>query len=444
MSQGEWRPWKYLLYASQKIEQTIKKGNGRLIINWPPRHGKSTLISKWLPTWFLDLYPHKRVFMISYADTFAKEWGRAVRDELKYNPRAITKPRWDVSSVTEWNTTDDGAMYSTSINGAMTGRGGDLIIIDDPHKNFKEALSVTICNGIYSWYKNTLYQRKEPNATIIINQTRWTTYDLTGQVLQDGDDDWEHIRIPAIAEEGDILGREIGEVLCPDRYGLDVLEQNKKVMGLSFKAVFQQQPVALEGNIIQRKWVQKYKQLPESFDEVLQSWDATFKKTGTSKVGGLVVARKGSNFFFIDQLQEKMSFTETIRAILNMSEKHPEAIGKLIEDKANGPAILDVLKNELLGLISFNPNKYGSKEARFSAVAPMFEAGNIWVPEKSIADWGDDLIEEWVNFPNHPFRDRTDATSQVLIYFQNKSKKSNILDVNMGIIGGIKKPMWEF
>lgn len=412
---NDWRPYNYIVHISKRISQAIAKGGGRIIVEVPPRHGKSTLISTILPVWFLEWFPEKRVILASYEADFAARWGRAVRNIFENSKILETKIASDSNAADRWNTTLDGGMTTSGIGGSLTGKGGDLIIIDDPIKNWQEAMSGRKRESLKSWYQTTLATRAEPNATIVVLQTRWHQDDLAGWLQREYKDRWEVIRLPAIAEESDPLGRALGEALCPERYNLQDLEQTKIEVGSrSFAALYQQRPTEQEGGIIKRAWLKFWKQLDLSTLEDFSSfWDLTFKGgVGNDYVVGQIWARKGSDRFLIDQVRGQWDAPQTIQAILNLSSRWPQALAKVVEDKANGPAILAMLRDKIPGLIPYNPN--ASKEVRLNSIAPLFEAGNVYLPDPALYPWVLDYIEEIVSFPNGAHDDQTDTTSMAL------------------------------
>jgi len=247
-SGGRWKPWRHLVYISRIVTNAIRKGGGRIIINCPPRHGKSELISFWTPAWFLDLFPDKRVMLTAYGDAFAADWGRKVRNEMATNPLCLTKLREDSASASRWHTPQDGGMVTAGVGGAISGRGGDLVILDDPVKNWQEAHSYVHQQRFRDWFTSTLYTRMEPEATMIVLMTRWNERDPTAYLLEDHADDWIHIRLPALAEEGDVLGRKAGEPLCPERYDVEAL-------------------TAIRAGATAGPWAAMYQQAPQEFGE---------------------------------------------------------------------------------------------------------------------------------------------------------------------------------
>jgi len=419
VSDGAWIPYNWSKFLAWEIQKALHKGGARILVNAPPQHGKSELISHWLPTWYLDTYPTKRVILGSYGDDFSSTWGYKVRGEFFHNKHCITKVVKDKSRANDWQTTAGGGMRSVGVGGSITGRGGDLIVIDDPHKDWEEALSPTYRRKVIDWFKATLYTRKSETASFIIIQTRWHEEDLTGTLLKEFPGTWTHYNFPALAEgPDDLLGREEGEALCVRQHTKESLLETKRILGsYKFAGLYQQRPAPAEGGMVQRAWFQRFgmdtfNEIRRSADEWLQAWDLTFSPTGTSYVVGQVWARKGANLFLMDQFRNKIDFPDTIKQIEAMSRKWPSAITKAIEDKANGPAVIATLKNSLGGIIPVSPR--GSKEARLAAVSGLIEAGNVYIPDNSVYSWAGDMIEEVVTFPSGANDDQVDAMTMAL------------------------------
>ncbi len=368
-----------------------------------------------------------RIILASYEADFAATWGRKARDlleeygpslfDIKVSGKSSAANRWDIEGY-------EGGMVTAGVNGPITGRGADIGIIDDPVKNDQEAMSVTYQERTWEWYKSTFRTRLQRDGAIILIMTRWHENDLAGKLLAAQEEDgekWDVISLPAMAEESDALGRPLGQVLCPDLFTKEALESIKTAVGSYWWAsLYQQRPSPAEGGIIKRDWWQYYRQAPSRFDEVIQSWDCAFKETkDSSYVVGQVWGRRGADKYLLDQVRDRMGFTATIYAIKSLSTKWPEARAKLIEDKANGPAVIDLLKNEVSGLIPVNPE--GGKIVRAQAASPDIEAGNIYLPETSIAPWVHDFVEECAAFPNGATDDQVDAMSQALVRFSGKT-----------------------
>lgn len=419
-SDGKYKIYKHIEVIAEKISEAIFNERGRLIINLPPQHGKSLFISKWLPVWYLETFPHKKIILSTYEATFAAHWGRQVRDEFLYNDKLTTKINRDARARSYFVTEEGGGMFTAGCGGAITGKSGNLLVIDDPVKNFEEAKSPVYQQRAIDWFNSTLYTRKQSDTTIVLLMTRWHENDLTGYLLNEHADDWEHITIPALCDDpdNDILSRTEGEELCYDRFSKEDLESTKKAVGsYVWAGLYQQRPTMLEGGIIKRSWIKKYNSLPEVFEEIVQSWDLSFKKTteGSFNVGQ-VWGRLGGDYYLLDQYRERASFPEVKAAIQMMSKKWPEAHRKFIEEKANGSAVIDSLKGKVSGLIPFRNND--SKEGRLSAVSAYFEAGNVFLPSES--GFTKDLIEELCNFPNSKNDDQVDACSQAILAMRQR------------------------
>jgi predicted phage terminase large subunit-like protein len=429
-----WLPYAWVDYLTKEIEDAVRAPNGRLIINAPPRHGKSMLVSHWLPTWYLDWWPENRIILCSYGGDFASDWGKKVRDEFLMNERLWTKLRTDSKARGSWETVNGGGMKCAGVGGPITGRGADLCIIDDPHKNWEEAMSPQARERVIEWFNGTLYNRLEPGASIVVIQTRWHEQDLTGYLIDEHKEDWKVIRFPALAETNDLIGREEGDALCPERYTKERLELMKETMGsYIFAGLYQQRPAPLQGGMLQKGWFKKYTHLPIDPDEWLQTWDLQFKATGTSYCVGQVWCRKGSNMYLADQKRAKMGFNDQVHAIKNLSLKWPQVSTIIIEDAADAQAVKDTLKDQISGLVLV-PAK-GSKEANLAAVSGCIEAGNVHIPID--ADWADAFLLEATTFPNALNDDQVDAMSMAL---RRLTKKSNVTKLILPSTGVRENP----
>lgn len=407
-----WYPYRWSVELAKRVQKALMRPNARVIVNAPPRHGKSELVSHWLPTWYLEHWPQKQIILTSYGGDFASDWGKKVRDEFLMNPHCVTQLRTDSKAMGSWMTTQGGGMKTAGVGGPITGRGADLALIDDPHKNWEEAMSAVARERVKEWYDQTLYTRLEPDAAIVVIQTRWHEDDLTGYLLNNSADDWELIRFPALAEDDtDVLGRREDEALCPQRYSAERLSEIKKTLGsYAFAGLYQQRPAPMHGGMVKRDWFKYYDVLPEPMDDWIQTWDLTFKSTGTSYVVGQVWARKGSNCYLVDQTRDKLGFTDQVKAILLMSQRWPQAKTKLIEDAADAQAVKDTLQSTISGVV-LHPAR-GSKEARLAAELGMIESGNVHLPSK--AEYLDDFVSEVTIFPHGVNDDQVDAMTMAL------------------------------
>ena len=326
-------------------------------------------------------------------------------------------------------------MYSMGVGGALTGRGYHLGIIDDPIKNDEEAQSKTRREKIKRWWDKVFFTRKQHGATTIIIQTRWHNDDLIGYIKTLKGRKIIEIKLNALAEENDPLGRKPGEALCPERFTRKDLElERDSTPNETWQSLYQQQPSPSEGSVFKNEWFNYWgknnfepiiiqvedklieKQpvrLPNDFDLVLQSWDMSFKKTTDgSFVVGQVWGYKKPNFYLLDQHRKREGFSEAKRAVIAMTEKHPEADGILIEGKANGDAVESELKDDIPGIILIEPK--GSKEARASAASVMFEGGNVYIPNPKENIFVNTFITELLQFPKGANDDQVDSATQAI------------------------------
>lgn len=407
----------------------------RLIINIPPRFMKSIEATVCFPVWTWTKHPERRFIKVSYSDTLSRKHNILSRDiinspwyQQNWGDKFTLKD--DVNRQNEFENNHHGMMYSTSVGGAITGTGADIIIIDDP-QNPLMANSETERQNSIDFFRNTLQTRLNDPKTgaIIVIMQRLHENDLTGYILSE-DLGYTHLCLPAEAEKktiitfpksGKIITREEGEPLNPQRFDKEVLANLKKSMGsLQYAGQFQQVPAPAEGVIFKREWLGNFYSdgaAPNTTD--IQSWDMAFTKSeGSAKVAGFVMGRHKSDIYIKDLINEKMSFTESVAAVRTLTGKWPRARAKVIENKANGPAIVDLLKKEIAGMVEFNPK--GSKEERAISVTPYFEAGNIHFPDPKTHPWVHDLIKDLLMFPKGTFKDTTDALVQGILYLMDK------------------------
>lgn len=404
----------------------------RAMVFMPPRHGKSQLTTKLFSAYYLYRHPEQWVGVSSYAAELSYTFSRASRDAYRQNGGNL---REDAQAVKNWETPEGGGLWASGVGGPITGKGFHLGLIDDPLKNQEEAFSETIRKKQQEWYESTFYTRAEPDAAIVVIQTRWHELDLSGWLLsQEAQDEesecWHVVNLEAIKEETSTKipatctlepdWRQPGEALCPERYPLQRLRRICKRIGAFFwNALFQQRPAPLEGNHFNRSWWRYYKVAPDDFELIIQSWDCTFKETKKSDfVVGQVWGKRGGQFYLLDQVRDRMDFPTTIAAIRALSAKYPNSTAKLVEDKANGPAVISSLEREIPGIIAIEPE--GGKLVRAVAIAPFVEAGNVFLPDPSIASWVGDFVTEFSTFPNGSNDDMVDSTSQAINWLASK------------------------
>lgn len=405
----------------------------RLIWTMPPQEGKSVRISRVFPYWLLLHKPDTRIAIVSYEANIARRWGRAIRNDILTHPELGITVRTDTAAAHEWQLEGhDGGVITVGIGGALTGRPVDCMIIDDPVKGRAEADSQTYRDNAWEWWTETGATRLAPGAPVILLMTRWHEADLAGSLLtSESAAEWTHINIPALADHDptqtkDPLGRQPGEWLTSARGRTpQAWERIRRQVGSrAFNALYQGRPAPAEGGIFKRDWW-RYYTVPKAYEKpdgtwhapgtitLIQSWDLAFKDTTSSDyVVGQVWARQGTQGFLLDQVRGRMDFPSTCVAIRNLTAKWPQTTGKYIEDKANGPAVISQLRKEIGGIIPVTPKD--SKLARAHAVTPLIEAGDIALPDPTLAPWIGDLIEELAGFPNGAHDDQVDTLTQAL------------------------------
>lgn len=394
-----------------------------LVLEAPPQHGKSDMVSRYLPAFIFGHYQNLRLAGLSYAKDLASDMNRDVQSIMASAEYARLFPNATLSGFSGIANGDkftvpngSGSYVGQGVGGPLTGKRVDIGIIDDPIKNSKEALSHTVKDSIWKWYGSTFLTRLSKNSGHIIMATRWATDDLSGRVIA-ANPKVKRLSFPAINEKG--------EALVPDLHPIEKLIETKAALGDYFwSAMYQGSPKTLGGAVFKDFGVRYYlpKDLPAKFDKVIQSWDMTFKDTdGSDFVAGQVWGKFGANSYLLHEVRERMGFTQSKQAVVKMTAQFPEARRKLVEDKANGPAILDSLKAEISGLVPVEPD--GSKIARAHACTAEWEAGNVFLPHPDIAPWVKDFVEEVTTFPAAANDDRVDAMTQALrdLYSKRKS-----------------------
>jgi predicted phage terminase large subunit-like protein len=433
-SHGQWHAEKHHAVLAAAIVECVCTPNGRLLVQMPPQHGKSSLTTKWTPAWFLHLWPMLKVIAASYGASLASEWGGQVRDVLRdeafeYGVEIDTS----TSAKDGWFTTAGGGMWTAGIGGALTGRGAHLLIIDDPVKDWEEANSVVYRERAWNWYLSVPYTRLAPGASIIVVQTRWHEDDLSGRLEAASEngtgDKWKILRLPAIATEdethelplGKTWTRRKGEVLWPNYFTKSIIEARRRTLGpVVFGALYQQAPAPAEGSILKRGWWRRWNGLPDPVGrtDALISVDSTFKGTTDSDYVVIQVWwRYGARKFLVEQIRDRMDYPTFRKTLREMMLRHPECRKTLVEDSANGPAVVADLSAALSGIV-LRPAK-GSKESRAHAVSGDIESGNVYLPD--VAVWREvvDFINECATFPNGAHDDQVDAMTQALLEWPN-------------------------
>jgi predicted phage terminase large subunit-like protein len=437
-SGGRWVPYRWLRYLAGVLQEAATTPGSRVIVNAPPRHGKSALVSTWFPVWLLDTWPDRTIGLVSYVESVAAEFSGRVRAELEGNPSTLTRVVEDSRAAARWKTAREvdgrlrsagGGVVAAGIGGPIVGRGFDLAIVDDPHKSWEEAHSPASLERLKSWWAGTFLPRLEPGASVVVVHQRWHAGDLSGWLLDEYPGEWKHVELPALSlGPEDPIGRPAGAALCPARYQSGFLRDLRRKNPAVFEALYQQRPRARSGNTWTvsrlRYWTRDpdkarregYVLLPDRFESSIQSWD--FSGGGLSNASsftvGQVWSKVGGARFLRDQWRDRVRFPGMLEALRRMQSAYPEATKIVVEDKASGRDVVDVLEREIAGIVRRSP--VASKETRAVAVSPFFESGSVVVPDPTIPgfEWVRELVEEWGRFPNSPTNDQVDAASQAL------------------------------
>lgn len=439
-SRRTWMPARHLDLLELKLFELAGGDLKRLRVFEPPRHGKSLFCSTYFPAWFIGTRVAQglpaRVILASYEHDFATSWGARARDVI----RRVGPQLWGIKvgkdRADDWQIAGhEAGMVSAGVGGPITGRGADLFIIDDPVKGPEEAGSEAMREKAWAWYTEVAMTRLEPGGRMLLIMTRWNEDDLAGRIQDRTTEDgipWYELRLPALAEEDDILGREVGEALWPERFpadeadrirmglpeGTETLLQRKQAMGSNrFEALYQQNPGPPEGALIMKSWWHYYDEPPRlengelDLHEQLISVDCAFNNTKhSSYVVMQVWGRKYADIYLLDQRRERMDFPTTCKKLRALSAQWPKALIKLVERKANGEAVITTLQHEIQGIVPETPTE--SKEGRVHSITGLIEAGNVHLPRG--AAWVEDFVEECGTFPFGRYNDQVDAMSQGL------------------------------
>ena len=409
-----------------------------LLLSVPPQHGKSKHITETLPSFYLGHFPEHRVIEASYGQDLAKQFGRANKVKVEHFGGLFgIKVSKDAKSVVDWKLDNGvGGMISRGLLSGITGQPGNLIIVDDPIKNSEEAQSVSRREKIFEEWTTSVLSRVQANSKIIIIQTRWHEDDLIGRLK---DDPYAvYYNLEAICEsENDMLGRKIGEALCPE-IGKDEkwllafkeamirgeVDEGGETGQRAWEALYQGHPTSREGNLIQREWWQFYEGSPK-MDTMIMSVDPAFKDTG-DYVAIEIWGKKGPNIYLIDLVKEHLNFQATMTAIIQRRALYPVDY-ILVEDKANGSAVIETLRRSIPGIIAVTPKD--SKIERVNAVSFAIEAGNVYLPKDK--KFTAEFISDCAQFPNGKHDDTVDAMTQALgrLIWSNKRMRKKEVDI---------------
>lgn len=420
-----WEQTAYLLKLSAILATKIRKGNARLLISLPPRHGKSKLVTEIGGTWFLENFPDKRLVLSSYGAALSTTFSRKIRDHFLTNPKLTGKVRADVANVNEWELEAGGGCTAVGIGGALTGKGADLLVLDDYLKDIAEASNLNNLKATSDWFKTVAYTRLHPGASCVVVATRWDINDLIGELEKTGR--WDVINFPAIAMENDILGRAVGEPLFPERYPLDYLEDRKETLGsFFFSALYQQTPKAKDQIDIKKEWwdvidandIDNLYALPK-----IRTWDlAATENAGDYTVGCLAAYDRQSRIFYIlDIRRGQLSSAKVEELVEDTAEEDGLTIPIGIEQEpgASGKTLVDIYKRALPDnkVIALPPS--GSKLVRAQPLLAAAEAGRVKLIR---AHWNDKFIDEICEFLTGKHDDQVDTAAHAFNHLVSKNK----------------------
>jgi len=406
---------------AEKFNQIADGKIKRLIINMPPRHTKSEFASNLLPAWMVGRKPDLKIIQTTHTTELAIRFGRKAKtliDSPEYQSVFKTRLREDSQAAGKWETSQGGEYYAAGVGSAITGRGADLLIIDDPHSE-QDALNAAALEKAYEWYTSGPRQRLQPGGAIVVVMTRWSTKDLTGALLKSQkelkSDKWEVVEFPAILPSN--------EPVWPQYWKLDELESVKASLSVpKWNAQWMQDPTSEEGSILKREWWRVWdKEDIPPLKHVIQSYDTAFLKKETADYSAITTwgifypnDDSGPNLILLDALKERYEFPELRRIALEQYQYwKPETV--VIESKASGLPLTYELRKMGIPVVNFSPSKGQDKHARVNAVAPLFESGVIWAPEEKFAE---EVIEECAAFPYGDHDDLVDSTTQAVMRFR--------------------------
>ena len=409
-----------------KLEAIVRGEIDRLMLFLPPRHGKSLLASTLFPAWYLGRHPECSVICASYGQELANDFGRRVRSFVSSDLHRMIFPASciadDNAAVHRFGLSRGGNYYAVGVGGPITGRGADLLLIDDPLKGSEDAYSVTARRSCRHGSRASPIRDCSPTVRIVLIQTRWHQDDLAGWLLREhAGDNWTVVSLPAIAEPGDALGRPEGDPLWPSKFPLEALARIREAIGSSaWSALYQQRPIAAEGAIFRKEWLRTFTGQPECY-RVIFSLDTAYKQGTSNDYSVIAVWGETQNgFYLLDLVRERLDFPSLkSRTIAKAAYWKPSAV--LIEDAASGQSLIQSLNLETrLPILPAKP--LGDKESRASAVSPLFESGRVFIPQA--APWLVDFVDEITSFPAAPHDDQVDATTQALTWLHRQGNHS--------------------
>ena len=393
----------------------------RLIVNMPPRHTKSEFASNYLPAWMIGKNPKLKIIQTTHTAELAVRFGRKAKnviDSPEYQEVFQTRLQEDSKAAGRWETEGGGEYFAAGVGGAITGRGADLLIIDDPHKE-QDAMSKEGFDKAYEWYTSGPRQRLQPGGAIVVVMTRWSTKDLTGCLIHGQKevkgDQWELIEFPAIMPSG--------LPVWPEYWKLDELEKVEATLPIAkWNAQWMQAPTAEEGAIIKREWWQDWPhEHPPATEFIIQSYDTAFLKKETADYSAITtwgMFRDDENqmhIILLDAEKDRYEFPE-LRRVAHESFLFWRPQMVLIEAKASGIPLTHELSRMGIPVVNYTPSKGNDKHVRVNTVAPFFESGRVWAPMHK--QYAQEVIEECASFPNGSHDDYVDSMTQAIMRFR--------------------------
>jgi len=411
-------------HIAQKFNDLATGKINRLIVNMPPRHTKSEFASYLLPAWMVGRNPKLKIIQATHTGELAIRFGRKAKnliDSEEYAKIFKTRLQEDSQAAGRWETAQGGEYFAAGVGGAITGRGADLLIIDDPHSE-QDAMSPTAMENAYEWYTSGPRQRLQPGAKIVLVMTRWSKKDLTGILLQNQKevkaDQWEIVEFPAILDNGPKP-----EAVWPEYWKLEELEKVKATLPVGkWNAQWMQRPTSEEGAIIKREWWREWDkdEIPD-LHYVIQSYDTAFLKKETADFSAITTwgvfypnEDAPPNLILVDAIKGRYEFPELRRLALDQYKYwKPESV--IVEAKASGLPLTYELRQMDIPVQNFTPSKGNDKHVRVNTCAPLFESGLIWAPDQKFAE---EVIEECAAFPHGDHDDLVDSTTQAIMRFR--------------------------
>ena len=437
---------KVLCSICQNVVERVERGQQvRILLSTPPQVGKSSTLTETLPSWFIGRNPDLSCIITAYNADIAEKFGDRNRQKVKEFGKDIFGV--EISDSQDSKTLfqikgHQGQIFSTGILGGLTSNPSALTIVDDPFKNGEEVENKDIRDKVERVYWDSIETRtRKLGGAIIVIHTRWHEDDLIGRLATK--EGFIVVNFPTVWDKGvdKLLGRKIGETLCPElgMTGEWAMKTKKNAGSRVWNALYQGKPFVETGTIINRDNIKFYKknQLPPVFDEITLSCDLSFGGTKSNNDPNCLAVwgRVGANHYLIKSINRKCGFQETIVLIKNLCAEFPTMRKKLIEKKANGNATIEMLNQQISGIIPFDPLS-NSKETRFKLVAPYFESGNVWLPDESACEESEEIVSQLLKFPNASHDEYVDTTSQYLLDYSYKHESNKIgTDSRYKIIG---------